>query len=92
MSSCVAFYKAKCHVLHLHHNYTMQNYRLRAEWLESCLAEQDLLLVRWMNASQRCAQGAKRPIAVWSASEIVWPEGQDCLILYIVKTASQVLC
>lgn len=46
-------------MLHLHHNHTVQNYRLRAEWLESCLAEQDLMLFRWMNVSQHCAQVAK---------------------------------
>ncbi|XP_063208204.1 uncharacterized protein LOC134523321 [Chroicocephalus ridibundus] len=36
------FKKAKCQVLHLHHNNPMQCYRLGEDWLEGCPAEKDL--------------------------------------------------
>jgi len=37
--------RAKCRVLHIGHNNPKQSYRLREEWLESCLAEKQLVLV-----------------------------------------------
>ncbi|PKU49238.1 rna-directed dna polymerase from mobile element jockey-like [Limosa lapponica baueri] len=38
----MGFYRAKCWVLHLGHNNSMQHCSIGGEWLESCLAENDL--------------------------------------------------
>jgi len=61
-ANCMSFKKAKCQVLHLDQNNPMQHYRLREEWLESCLAENKLRVLAGshLNMSHQCAQVAKK--------------------------------
>lgn len=40
--NCLRFNKANCWVLNLGHNNPMQHYKLRMEWMETCLVEKEL--------------------------------------------------
>jgi len=60
-ANCMRFNKAKCQILPSGHNNPMQRYKLDKEWLESCLAEDELgvLVNSRLKMSQHCAQVAK---------------------------------
>jgi len=60
--NCMRFNKAKCQLPHFGHNSPMQCCRLGEEWLESCLAENDLRVCvdSRLNMSQQYSQVAKK--------------------------------
>ena len=61
-ANCIRFHKAKCRILHLGHNNSMQCCRLGEEWLKSCPAEKDLgiLVDSRLNMSHQCVQVVKK--------------------------------
>lgn len=90
----MTFNKGKSWVLHLAHNNCRQQFWLLEEWLEICPAENDLrvLVDSWLTMGQPI-----KPIASWSASDIVWPEGLEkylspCMWHYCMWTKPQILC
>jgi len=59
---CTPLNKAKCRWLHMGHTHPLHLCGLVEEWLECCLAEEDLgvLVVSQVNISHQCAQVSKK--------------------------------
>ncbi|KAJ7405931.1 rna-directed dna polymerase from mobile element jockey-like [Willisornis vidua] len=80
----IRFNKAKCWVLHLGHDNTLQHYRLAAEWLENVPVEKNLgvLFDSQLDKTHQCTQVAKKTNGILvcirnsvarSTSEVILP-------------------